>query len=274
MQTMEYIPVQPRRNLQGVTGQAKSASLKSLVTFLDAELALAEFPHDESSNGLQVEGRATVRKIGIAVDACEFVFEKASKTNVDFLIVHHGLIWNGIKTVRGVLKKRMKALLDADISLYACHLPLDWHPEYGNNAQILKLLSIKKAGEFGEYHGRRIGYWGKMRKEMSVMDFLSRVDSALKTKSSSINLGKKVTNVGVVSGGGWSAIYDAEQHEIDTFLTGEPSHSAYTLAEEMKINLVFSGHYATETPGVKAVGTMLKKKFGIEVEFIDHPTGL
>ena len=257
-----------------MTRSANPLSLERLVSFLDTELALPEFPHDESSNGLQVEGGAIVRKIGVAVDACEFVFEKASAANIDFVLVHHGLIWGGIKSVGGILKKRMKALLGADISLYACHLPLDWHPVYGNNAQLLKLLSIRKVGEFGEYHGKRIGYWGRTSREMSLKDFLSRVDSALKTKSFSVDFGNKVKNVGVVSGGGWSAIHDAEKYGIDTFLTGEPSHSAYVLAEEMRVNLIFSGHYSTETLGVKAVGALLQKKFGIEVEFIDHPTGL
>jgi dinuclear metal center YbgI/SA1388 family protein len=252
----------------------KTVRLKKLVSFLDQELALSEFPRDESINGLQVEGRAAVERIGVAVDACEYVFEKAAQKGVDLLIVHHGLIWGGIRAIRGVLMKRIKALMGSGISLYACHLPLDWHPKYGNNAQILKLLSVRKMGEFGEYHGKRIGYWGKTARTLPLDEFRERVDSAFKTKSSSIDFGRKVRNVGVVSGGGWSAIHDAEKYGIDTFLTGEPSHSAYTLAEEMKINLIFSGHYATETVGVKAVGDMLGRRLGLRVEFIDHPTGL
>jgi dinuclear metal center YbgI/SA1388 family protein len=252
----------------------KTVPLKKLVSFLDQELSLAEFPKDESINGLQVEGKATVEKIGVAVDACEYVFEKAAQKGVDFLFVHHGLIWGGIRTIRGVLMKRMKSLLDSGISLYACHLPLDWHPEYGNNARILKLLSVRRMGEFGEYHGKRIGYWGRTAKPLPVDEFSARVDAAFNTKSSSIDFGRRVRNVGVVSGGGWSAIHDAEKCGIDTFLTGEPSHSAYTLAEEMKMNLIFAGHYATETLGVTSVGDMLQKRMGLKVEFIDHPTGL
>jgi dinuclear metal center YbgI/SA1388 family protein len=252
----------------------KTVRLQKLVSFLDHELSLSEFPKDESINGLQVEGKATVEKIGVAVDACSYVFEKAAQKGVDFLIVHHGLIWGGIRTIGGVLKKRIMILMDSGISLYACHLPLDWHPEYGNNAQILKLLSLRKMGEFGEYHGRRIGYWGRTAKSLPVDEFKARVDAVFSTKSSSIEFGRRVRNVGVVSGGGWSAINDAEKYGIDTFLTGEPSHSAYAPAEEMKINLIFSGHYATETVGVKAVGEMLRKRLGLKVEFIDHPSGL
>ncbi len=249
-------------------------TLRKLVSFLDFDLALSEFPRDESINGLQVEGKAAVGRIGVAVDACEHVFEKAAEKGVDFLFVHHGLIWGGIRSIRGVLMKRIRRLMDSGISLYACHLPLDWHPEYGNNILLLKLLSVRKMGEFGEYHGKRIGYWGRTGATMTVDAFVKVVDKNLKAKSSYVDFGRKVRNVGVVSGGGWSAIHDAEKYGIDTFLTGEPSHSAYTLAEEMKVNLIFAGHYATETPGVKAVGEMLGKRLGLKVEFIDHPTGL
>ncbi|MEC4675905.1 MAG: Nif3-like dinuclear metal center hexameric protein [Nitrospirota bacterium] len=249
-------------------------TLIELTAFLDEELGLLKFPEDESSNGLQIEGRADIRKVGIAVDACAHVFNSAAKKNIDFLFVHHGIIWGGLKNIRGVIKNRIKTLLESDISLYACHLPLDQHPEYGNNSQLLKLLSIEKMGEFGEYHGKKIGCWGKTGSEMSLADFVSRIDGTLGTKTSSISFGRKVRNVGVVSGGGWFAINEAEKYGIDTFLTGEPSHSAYTLAEEMKVNLLFAGHYATETPGVKAVGELLRKKFGLDIEFIDHPTGL
>ena len=252
----------------------KGIQLDKLIPYLDAELRLAEFSEDESANGLQIEGRTTVRKVGLAVDACEYVFTRAAEKEIDFLFVHHGLIWGGIKTIRGVLRNRIKTLLDGAISLYACHLPLDWHPKYGNNARLLRLLSIKNRGEFGEYHGRQISYWGRTDKELSLHEFTERIDNALKTRSSAISFGKKVHTVGVVSGGGWFAINEAEKYGIDTFLTGEPSHSAYTLAEEMKVNLVFAGHYATETLGVKAVGEALRKRFGLAVEFIDHPTGL
>ena len=252
----------------------KSIRRDKLVSFLDTGLCLSEFSEDESANGLQVEGSATVRKIGLAVDACEYVFREAAKKKMDFLIVHHGLIWGGLKSVSGVVRSRIKALLDSDISLYACHLPLDWHPKYGNNSELLRLLSIRKMGEFGKYHGKNIGYWGRTAKELTLEEFTAQIDKALGTRSSSVSFGKKVRNIGVVSGGGWFAINEAEKYNIDTFITGEPSHSAYTLAEEMKVNLVFAGHYATETLGVKAVGQMLQKRFGIQVEFIDHPTGL
>jgi dinuclear metal center YbgI/SA1388 family protein len=252
----------------------KTLPLKKLVSFLDRELRLSEFPRDESANGLQIEGKAAVGRIGMSVDACDYVFKNTAAKKIDFLISHHGLFWGSVRSIDGVMKKRVKALLDADISLYACHLPLDWHPEYGNNSRLLKALSIRRMGEFGEYHGKRIGYWGRLSSDTSLAGFVSRVDRTLNTRATAIGFNKKVRNIGVVSGGGWSAIYDAERLGIDTLLVGEPAHNAYTLAEDMEINLVFAGHYATETLGVKAVGNMLKRKFGLVAEFIDHPTGL
>ncbi len=252
----------------------RSIPLAELVPFLDRELQIAGFPNDESANGLQVEGTATVRRIGVAVDACEPVFREAAQNRIELLLVHHGLIWGGLRSISGVMRTRIKTLLAADISLYACHLPLDWHPVYGNNVRLLKALAIRRMGEFGEYHGRRIGYWGRLPKALDLNAFARLVDNALGTRVRIVGFGRKVERIGVVSGGGWSAIHDAEKTGIDTLLVGEPSHSAYTLAEEMQVNLVFAGHYATETFGVRAVGDMLRKKFGLAVRFIDHPTGL
>jgi dinuclear metal center YbgI/SA1388 family protein len=251
-----------------------SLPLSRLVAFLNKELCLANFPKDDSANGLQVEGSGSVKRIGLAVDACDYVFQRAAECGVDFLLVHHGLIWGGIKSIRGLMKKRIQRLMTNGISLYACHLPLDWHPLYGNNAELLRILGIRKTGDFGEYHGMSIGYRGEMPQAVTLERFASKVNRTLGTETRYIDFGKKVKKIGVVSGGGWSALYDAEACGIDTFLTGEPAHSAYALAEELKVNLVFAGHYATETLGVKAAGRMIEKKFNTETVFIDHPTGL
>ncbi|GAB4485042.1 MAG: Nif3-like dinuclear metal center hexameric protein [Thermodesulfovibrionales bacterium] len=251
-----------------------AVSLTSLVTFLDRELGLKDFPKDECANGLQVEGAAHVSSIGLAVDACEAVFSQARANKVDFLFVHHGLIWGGLRSIRGITKKRIQSLNGSGISLYACHLPLDSHPRYGNNAQILRMLSLTKKGAFGEYHGRKISYWGRAGQEMALSVFCTRIERVLSTRTVSFSAGRKVRNVGVISGGGWFGINEAEELGIDTFLTGEPAHSAYHLAREMNVNLVFAGHYATETPGVKAVAKLLQRKFRLQTSFLDEPTGL
>ena len=248
--------------------------LGELVSELDSLLKLEDFSSDESANGLQVEGREEVKKVALAVDACGYVFRQAAKLSADFIFVHHGLIWGGIRSIKGTLRSRLKLLLENGLSLYACHLPLDAHPELGNNAQLLKLLGIERRGEFGEYHGRRIGYWGELPQRMSVASFAALVEERLATRCRSVDFSGYVKRVGVVSGGGWSAIFDAERIKVDTLLTGEPSHSAYSLAEELGVNLIFAGHYATEKLGVLAVGEHLRERFGLEVVFIDHDTGL
>lgn len=251
-----------------------AVALPALVSFLDRELSIADFPKDESANGLQVEGTSRVRAVGLAVDACEAVFAQAVEQKLDLLLVHHGLIWGGLRSIRGIMRKRIRLLTDAGISLYACHLPLDWHPRYGNNAQLLRILSLRKMGAFGEYHGRKISYWGRAGQDLPLSGFCRNVEKELSTRAVSISAGRKVRNVGVVSGGGWFGINEAEELGIDTFLTGEPAHSAYHLAREMKVNLVFAGHYATEAPGVKAVGALLRRTFKIRTSFLDQPTGL
>ncbi|WP_457554632.1 Nif3-like dinuclear metal center hexameric protein [Candidatus Pyrohabitans sp.] len=248
--------------------------LKELVEELDSLLKLEEFPGDESANGLQVAGREEVKKVALAVDACSYVFEQAAKLGADFIFVHHGLIWGGVKSIRGTLRNRLRLLLEKELSLYACHLPLDAHPELGNNAQLLKLLGIERRGEFGEYHGRRIGYWGELPQRMSVAGFAALVEERLATRCRLRDFSGYVKRVGVVSGGGWSAIFDAEKIKVDTLLTGEPSHSACSLAEELGVNLIFAGHYDTEKLGVLAVGEHLRGKLALETVFIDHDTGL
>ncbi len=251
-----------------------SIPLKDLTAFLDRTLLLRNYPDDASANGLQVEGRQTVRKVGLGVDACEAVFRSAADKKVDLLIVHHGLIWGGLKSISGLMRQRISQLLESGISLYACHLPLDGHPELGNNAQILKLLGMRRAGLFAEYHGAAIGVHGKLPKALELREFGAKVDAALRTESHAIGFGRRVKHVGIVSGGGWFAINEAERLGIDTLLTGEPAHSAYHIARELNVNLVFAGHYATEAAGVKAVGALLRKEFRLPSEFIDYPTGL
>lgn len=252
----------------------KGLPLSRVTSYLDAELNLAAFPEDSSPNGLQIEGAPRIRKAGVAVDACEAVFRSAIGQRIDFLFVHHGLIWGSLKAVTGVMKKRIAVLLEHGISLYACHLPLDGHPRLGNNARLMRMLSIRKKGAFGSYHGSTIGFWGEMQRPVPFETFCRAVDRKLHTASVAVGSSPTVKRVGIISGGGWFGINEAERFGIDTFLTGEPSHSAYHLARETGVNLIFAGHYATETPGVLAVGSLLRKKFAIETVFIDHPTGL
>lgn len=247
---------------------------KKVVEFLDELLGPGDFPDDSSANGLQLEGKQEINKIGLAVDSNQKVFNRAADNGIDLLFVHHGLIWGGLHHIKGITRERLKILFDSDMNLYACHLPLDFHPLVGNNAELLKIIGAEKKGEFGTYHGRKIGYWGELSLEMGLDELKNILDSKLTTKTRVVSAGRPVKKIGAVSGGGGMEVADAQEIEIDTFITGEPDHAAYQLAQELGVNILFSGHYATETLGVKAVREELKKKFPeLDVEFIDMPTG-
>lgn len=248
--------------------------LKDIKKFLDDFLKISEI-EDVSVNGLQVEGKEEIKKICFAVDASMELFKLAKNENADMVFVHHGIIWNGIKRVTGINYKRLKFLIENKISLYACHLPLDKHEEVGNNIQFLKIFGIKKEiEEFGTYHGIKIGYKGKFDEEKNFADFVKDIKKNINKKCKILNFGrKKIKSVGVVSGGAASLIDEAIE-EVDCFVTGEPSHQIYHLAKEGKINVIFAGHYATETLGVKAMAKFINEKFKIETKFIDIPTNL
>jgi len=248
--------------------------LRELVAYLDERLGVAGFPADAALNGLQVEGRDRVARVALAVDACAATFRAAADSGADLVIVHHGLFWGGVGRLVGSLRKRVGILIEKDISLYACHLPLDAHGELGNNAGILKALRIRRRGPFGTYHGVPIGWWGELPRALSLDSFVGRVQKDLETTCTVLPFGGPVKKVGVVSGGGGSSLFEAEGMGLDTVITGEPSHPLFTFAEETGLNVIFAGHYATETLGVKAVGEELRKKFHLRTEFIHHPTGL
>ncbi len=250
--------------------------LEEIVQFLDDFLAVKDW-EDKSNNGLQVEGGKDVQKIVFAVDACMDVFVEAKKRNADMVVVHHGLIWGGIDYVRGIVKRRLKFLIENDISLYAVHLPLDAHPRIGNNVQLLRLLEIEPEGQFGIYKGRPIGFYGRLENPMKLEEIAEILRRKLNKHLVTLNFGnEKIESVGAVSGKGAFALVEAIDIGLDLFITGEAEHSAYHLAKESGINVIFAGHYATETLGIKALMNVVGEEFAgeIEVEFVDVPTGL
>ncbi len=248
--------------------------LFEIVDFLNELLKVDEW-QDKSKNGLQVEGKKEVNKVAFAVDACMDVFEKAKEIGADMIVVHHGLIWGGIEYVRGIVRRRLEFLLKNEISLYAVHLPLDAHPSIGNNAQILKVLNLEPVEGFGVYQGREIGYIGTYDKAMSLDSVLKLIGERINPNLTVLRFGsEKVKRVGVVSGRGGFALDEGIEKGIDLFLTGEHDHSIYHLAKEGEVNVVFAGHYATETFGVKALMKVVGQEFDVDVAFIDCPTGL
>lgn len=249
--------------------------LKRLTAYLDGELDIAAFPGDTSLNGLQVEGAREVLKVSFAVDACGESINRAVRSGAQMLIVHHGLFWGPAQPVTGIMAARLKRLLENGLSLYAAHLPLDCHPGFGNNAVIARSLGIDRTSSFGEYHGVRIGLLGSLPKPLSRAGLAAKVRRIFGGSVKTLPFGpERVRRLGIVSGGGASFIQAAAGEGCDTLLTGETSHSAFHNAREHGINLLFGGHYATETAGIRALSDHIASRFPLQVRFIDIPTGL
>ena len=249
-------------------------SLTEIVCYTNKYLRVPEIEDwPNALNGLQVENSGRVTKIGAAVDVSTRVLSEAAKKDVDLLIVHHGIFWPGLQPVTEALRRQLKIAFENDIAIYSAHLPLDIHPEVGNNAQLAAALGIKSKTPFFEEKGQLIG----LRTKASLFrdDLARKLRKALGGPVKAFNFGPKKANViGIISGGAGSEIYRIAEQKIDTFITGEAPHWAAVAAEELGMNLLLGGHYATETFGVKALAAHLSRKFQVPFEFIDCPTGL
>jgi dinuclear metal center YbgI/SA1388 family protein len=250
------------------------ASLSDIVNYTDNFLCIREIGDwDNALNGLQIENSGRVTRIGAAVDVSTRVLNEAEKRGVDLLIVHHGLFWPGLQPVTSALRRQLQLALANDIALYSAHLPLDVHPQVGNNAQLVAALGLKTAQPFLEEKGQPVGL--KARASIPRSELVRRLRKALNGPVKTFDGGATKTRViGVVTGAAGSEIYRVAQEEIDTFITGEAPHWAAVAAEELHMNLLLGGHYATEVFGVKALASHLSKRFRVPWEFIDCPTGL
>ena len=230
---------------------------------------------DDSNNGLQVEGADKVDRLGFAVDASLAAVQGAAEAGAQMLVVHHGLFWGKPLMVTGIHRRRLGQLLEANLSLYAAHLPLDMHEEVGNNAVLARWLNLEEVMPFGEYQGMPVGMAGHLPATMSMGDFAALVESALQEQIIQIwPFGSpNVRQVGIVSGGAAFLLDQAAAAGVDVYLTGEVSHGSYHAAHELGLNVVFGGHYATETAGLKALAGHLAGKFDLETVFLDLPTG-
>ncbi len=245
-----------------------------LVQYLDEYLNIQGID-DDSLNGLQVANRKEIQKVALAVDASQSAFEKSREAGADLLFVHHGLFWGKPYTVTDSLYERLRLLIESNIALYAAHLPLDLHPEVGNNAQICRKFGWIDVEDFGEYHGSVIGKMVRFKKAIPFTHLLDDVKGLLGDSVQVWDFGPKtIQRFGVVSGGGLMMIEQAVDSGLDGLITGETEHKYYWTAKEAGIHVLFGGHYATETLGVKAVGEKLKKEFNLDTVFLDLPTGL
>ena len=245
-----------------------------LVAYLDETLEVKTIA-DSSNNGLQVEGSEQITRLAFAVDAGLAAFKGADQAGAQMLIVHHGLFWDRPIMVTGVHRRRLKQLFDSNISLYAVHLPLDFHEQVGNNATLARWLELSHVSPFGEYKGSPAGVEGQLAEAMPLPQFVDYVERLLGQPAIKVwSFGPTtVRRVGIVSGGAASFVDSAAEAGVDVYLTGEMSHSYYHQAKELGVNVVFAGHYATETAGLKDLAGHLETKFGLETVFLDLPTG-
>jgi len=245
-----------------------------LVAFLDEYLQVSAYP-DKSSNGLQVEGKETVERVAFAVDTTLRTIERAIMGKADMLIVHHGMIWGGLDYITGIHYKRLKALIENGLNLYAAHLPLDAHPEVGNNVELLRLLGLNPKGPFGEYKGLSIGFYGEFEEPQPIEKVAQIIAEKLDTTVRTYEFGKRsIKTVGAISGAGAFALEEAYRKGIDLLVTGEFGHADYLTALDLPQSVLVAGHYKTETLGVKALMELIGERFGLSVFFIDEPTGL
>ena len=214
-----------------------------------------------------------MERVAVAVDASEATILEAARRKADLLLVHHGLFWGGLGPLTGPRYRKVAALLEGRMALYSAHLPLDGHPELGNSAILARRMGLEPAGPFGSYQGAHTGWWAEAAVDREELK--ARLAAAVEGEARLIPGGpQEVKRVGIVTGGGSSALGEAAALGLDSLVTGEAPHHMYHEAMEMGVNLFLGGHYGTETFGVKALGEALAQEFGLPWEFLDFPTGL
>lgn len=249
------------------------ASRDALVAYLDEFLDTPAWS-DKSLNGLQVEGAERIRRVALATDTAQATIDMAVEAGAQMLVAHHGLFWGRVEPVTGPLRSRLATLLAAEISLYVSHLPLDAHSEVGNNAVLARLLELRDVAPFGAWGGGAIGVMGRLSETLDRAGLAARLEALLGARPDVLAFGPDaIARVAVVSGAAADLIPEAAAAGVDAFVTGETSHTAVHQARERHLNVLFAGHYATETLGVRALGDHLAERFGLETVFLDAPTG-
>jgi dinuclear metal center YbgI/SA1388 family protein len=250
------------------------ATLAAIVACSDKILRTREIgDYDGAANGLQVENSGAVTKIAASVDASLSTIKLAIAAKADLLLVHHGLFWTVRQPWTGKNRELLRLLVENDLAVYSSHLPLDAHPKLGNNAQLCAALGLGRLKPFFQTHGQTIGF--KSQTKITRAELAKRLERATGVRPKIIPGGGDICErIGVVTGGAGEELKVAAQEGVDTFITGEGPHWTFALAEELGLNVLYGGHYATETFGVKALAAHLSKKFGVPWEFLDYPTGL
>jgi dinuclear metal center YbgI/SA1388 family protein len=255
-------------------------ALPAVAAYLDSLLRIAatpDYPH--ALNGVQVEHRGPVRSIASSVDCSERVITEAVAGGANLLLVHHGLFWAGLRPIAGHLHRRLHLLLEHDVALYAAHLPLDAHEEFGNAVLLARELGLTPGGGFARYETINCGVRGEC--DVATSELVSRArafaaahgGTALATACDN---SRRTRRWAICTGAGvnHSTLDEAASQGVDTLITGEGPHWSAVEAPERGLVIIFAGHYATETPGVRALGAHLGERFGLDHRFVAAPTGL
>ena len=252
-----------------------STPLHSITDLLDSTLRIREIRDASVAlNGLQVENNGSITKVALAVDGSQKTIDDAIAAGADLLILHHGIYWCGLRPMTGWFKKKIESCLQHNLAVYGAHLPLDLHPELGNNASIAKALGLQDITPEVDYHGTLIGMAGTFNGTVAELRAkFAEITGA--TVTGIVHDGDAPAGrVAICSGGAGEEIYQMHEKGYGTYLTGEENHWVSNAARDLGVNILFAGHYATETFGVRAIGQLLEEKFGLPIVFIDNPTGM
>jgi dinuclear metal center YbgI/SA1388 family protein len=245
-------------------------TLKALLEYTNDLLSIDQF-RDYAPNGLQVEGRADINTLVSGVTANQDLIEQAIAAKADAILVHHGWFWKGEDPcITGMKRRRLARLLETDTSLLAYHLPLDAHPELGNNAGLARALGIRVSGAFGDDDGMQLGQSGVLEKPLSGAGLARLIRERLGREALHITGSREeISRVGWCTGAAQSYIESAVAQGLDAFISGEISEQTVHIARECGIHYYAAGHHATERFGVQALGAHLAGQFGIDHRYID-----
>jgi len=245
-----------------------------LVQYLDTYLRISEI-RDYGPQGLQIEGKEEVNVIVGSVDAQQPCLEAALLHEADMIIAHHGIFWGPVQRLSGPFGRLVRSYMLPGVNLYAAHLALDAHPEVGNNVELARRLGLNVTDWWGEAQGTRIGVIGSTNGGVKFEYLLARFEQSVGTPCLVQPHGPRICNrVAILSGGGAPYLEQAAALGCDTIVTGETSHAHFYTAGNLGINVIYGGHYTTETVGIQALGLHLAERFGIEFHFVDLPTGI
>lgn len=256
------------------------ATLELIAEYLDDLLRIAELPdYPNALNGIQLENRSPITRIAASVDISRRVIEQTVQLGANLLIVHHGMFWGGLRPLRGSQYERVRLLVDNDIAVYSAHLPLDAHPKVGNNSLLARELGLTPSGGFAEYRGLMVGVRGEAEIPTAMLVERARAFAGSHggdVRTTPLDAGRMTRQWAICTGAGASAetMAEASAAGIDTLIVGEGPHWTAVDAPEAGLCIVYAGHYATETLGVRALAALAGEHVGIPWSFVEAPTGL